>query len=88
MARSIGDSLVMRDQRFIQQLRQSDINGVEQVRFRATGQSGKNTATCAPRPATPIHTYKESAALEVLAGIEGFVRDVAFRRDQLLARFP
>jgi nucleotidyltransferase substrate binding protein (TIGR01987 family) len=34
------------------------------------------------------HTYKETAALEVLAGIDGFVRDVEFLRDQLLARFP
>lgn len=34
------------------------------------------------------HTYKESAALEVMAGIDGFVRDAEFLRDQLLARFP
>lgn len=34
------------------------------------------------------HTYKESAALEVMAGIDAFVRDVEFLRDQLLARFP
>jgi len=33
------------------------------------------------------HTYKESAALEVLAGLDGFVRDVVFLRDQLRARF-
>lgn len=34
------------------------------------------------------HTYKESAALEVIAGIDGFVRDAEFLRDQLQARFP
>ncbi len=34
------------------------------------------------------HTYKETAALEVLAGIGGFVRDVAFLCSQVQARLP
>jgi nucleotidyltransferase substrate binding protein (TIGR01987 family) len=34
------------------------------------------------------HTYKESAALEVLAGIGGFVRDVEFLCGQVQARMP
>jgi nucleotidyltransferase substrate binding protein (TIGR01987 family) len=34
------------------------------------------------------HTYKESAALEVLAGLSGFLDDVTYLRDQLRTRFP
>jgi nucleotidyltransferase substrate binding protein (TIGR01987 family) len=34
------------------------------------------------------HTYKESAALEVLAGLGGFLDDVTYLRDQLRTRFP